>query len=113
METRVPTTAPACPLSPAKLLASLKGHASAATALAFTPDRCTLASGDRDGNGRIWSVASSKPGERATFRAPEAVKSLSFSPNGRLLAAGAAGAEPSDRLSAGIDNDELGRRQGL
>src|SRR5437879_4892051 len=81
---------PASPPSPAKLIAELKGHTDTVTALAFTADRCLLASAGRD-TGRVWNIASSKPGERGVFRKPgDAFRSLTFSPNGRLLAAGAA-----------------------
>jgi WD40 repeat protein len=96
MEMRNQTTSPACPTSVAKLVSSLKGHADAVESLAFTPDRRLLASGGRDGTGRIWDVGSSKPGERAAFRkSGEGFRSLAFSPNSRLLAAGSAAGQVS------------------
>jgi WD40 repeat protein len=77
--------------NPAKLIAELKGHTDAVTALAFSADRCLLATTGRDGSARLWNVASSKPGERATLRkSGETFRSLAFSPNSRTLAAGAA-----------------------
>jgi WD40 repeat protein len=53
----------------AKLLVSLKGHAAEIKALAFSPDRCLLASAGADDTVRVWDIASSKPGERAVVRA--------------------------------------------
>lgn len=87
MEMQTPT-AQTNSASQARVLANFGGHTGAVTALAFSPDRRLLASGARDGSGRIWDVASSKPGERASFRVSEGVRALAFAPNGRLLAAG-------------------------
>jgi WD40 repeat protein len=79
-------TAPAA--NAAKLVAELKGHTGAVTALAFTPDRCLLASAGRDGPARVWTVGS-KSGERgAVSKSGEVFRALAFSPNGRTLAAG-------------------------
>src|SRR5579871_858747 len=76
--------------NPAKLIAELKGHTDAVTALAFSTDRCLLASASRDGSARVWTIAS-KPGERAVLRRSggENFRSLVFSPNCRTLAVGA------------------------
>jgi WD40 repeat protein len=84
------TAAPTESGNAAKLLAALPGHPNAAvTALAFTADRCLLASAGRDGAVRIWNVASKKPGERAALtKSGETFRSVAFAPNGRLLAAG-------------------------
>jgi WD40 repeat protein len=81
--------APVLPTNPAKLLVELKGHTTAVTALAFTPDRCLLASASRDGSARVWDVGSSKPGERGVVRRPgETFRAVAFAPNGRKLAVG-------------------------
>jgi WD40 repeat protein len=88
MQTQI-QTGPAATATPAKILTSFRGHTGAVAALAFSPDRCLLASGDRTGAGRIWDVASGKPGERA-FRVSDSVRALTFAPNGRMLAAGSA-----------------------
>jgi WD40 repeat protein len=81
------------PAQAAKLLAELKGHASTVTTLAFTADRCLLASAARDGAARIWAVASSKPGERSALaRSGDSFRAFAFSPNGRQLVAGAGSA---------------------
>ena len=82
-------TPPAKAAEAARPIANLRGHSAAITALAFTADRCLLASADREGPARIWNVASSKPGERAAIRTPgERFQSLAFSPNSRTLALG-------------------------
>jgi WD40 repeat protein len=71
------------------VVAELRGHTDGVIALAFTSDRCLLASGARDGTARVWDVAGSKPGERSVIRkAGDRFHSLAFAPNGRLLAAG-------------------------
>jgi WD40 repeat protein len=73
----------------AKVIADLRGHLSAITAVAFSPDRCLLASADSDGTARIWNVATSKPGERGSIRkVKDSLRSLVFSPNSRMLALG-------------------------
>jgi WD40 repeat protein len=89
MDPRTHAAGTACPTNPAKLLTELKGHAGAVTALAFSPDRCLLASVGRDSTVRIWNLTASKPGERAVIRkAGENFRSVSFSPNSRVLAVG-------------------------
>jgi WD40 repeat protein len=89
MQTQTPS-GPTAPATPAKVLATLRGHTSSIAALAFTPDRRLLASGARDGSGRLWDLASGKPGERASFRvsADGGIRSLAVAPNGRILAVG-------------------------
>ena len=85
MDNRNSSTGPACPATAAKLVSSMRGHTDAVESLAFTPDRKLLASGGRDGTGRIWDVGSSKPGERAAFRkSGEGFRALAFAPNNRL-----------------------------
>jgi WD40 repeat protein len=84
---------------PAKLVATLRGHVGPITALAFTSDRSLLASGSRDGTGRVWDVAARKPGERSVLpQHGEPFHSLAFAPNGRLLAAGSGAADGLVRM---------------
>ncbi len=93
MPTIYPPTLTATPTSTtalAKLLATFRGHTGSVVALAFSPDRCLLVSAATDGTGRVWDVASSKPGERGTFRKPDGFRALAFGPTGRTVAAGSA-----------------------
>jgi WD40 repeat protein len=79
------------PANLAKPIASLTGHTDRVTALAFSPDRCFLASASQDGSGRIWDVAHRKPRDRGVLNNHgDPFRSLAFSPNGRRLAAGSA-----------------------
>ncbi|MEO0985993.1 MAG: NB-ARC domain-containing protein [Cyanobacteria bacterium J06639_14] len=56
-------------------------------ALAFSPDGELLATGDMDGEPRLWQVADGQPIQ--TFeRHKEAIWSIAWSPNGRTLATG-------------------------
>jgi WD40 repeat protein len=68
-------------------IATLKGHASAVTAVAFSPDGRKLLSGSSDQSVKLWDVASK--GELRSFSVSRAVTSVAFSPNGQLIAAGA------------------------
>ncbi|MFO1499211.1 MAG: hypothetical protein U1G07_12590 [Verrucomicrobiota bacterium] len=53
-------------------------------AIAFSPDRTTLATGTMDGLLRLWNLASGS--EVATFSAHQSTcRSISFSPDGRYL----------------------------
>ncbi len=70
---------------------SLKGYnKSNVTAVAFSPDEQTLASGAEDGTIVLWDTVAAKP----LFSLPgghnEAVNTIAFSPDGRYLASGAA-----------------------
>jgi WD40 repeat protein len=72
--------------------ATLRGHTKGITALLFSPDGKTLASGSWDGTVKLWEVASAN--ERGTLRSnpPAYTNSLAFSPDGKLLACGNADA---------------------
>ncbi len=64
MQTKLPTPLPGSSIAtPAKLVTPLKGHIDATT-LAFSPDRCLLATGSHEGAARVWSIASSRPNEQ-------------------------------------------------
>src|SRR5262249_34534113 len=85
--------------------------------VAFSPDGKRLATGDRAGTICFWDMKTGKPLHQAiakTFYSQAmsqdklaseyewgGVKSLAFSPDGKLLAAGGMG--PADQGSAGID----------
>lgn len=59
------------------------------TALAFSPDEQTLASGTEDGNIAVWDTESGKRLFLLTHTQKNAVTTVSFSPNGMYLASGA------------------------
>jgi WD40 repeat protein len=71
----------------------LKGNENWVVSLALSPGDTLLASGAADGTARIWELATGQ--EVSRFRFPRAgsaiVRSVSFSTDGRWLAAGAAG----------------------
>jgi len=69
-------------------LASKPAHAASAEAVAFSPDSKTLATAGRDNTVRLFSVPDLK--ELTQVRLPAPVFSLSFSNDGKLLAAGCA-----------------------
>jgi WD40 repeat protein len=74
---------------PAKVVALLKGFSSGVMAVAFSPDRETLASGAVHGSVRLWDLGGAKPCEKAVLPTdPAEVHSLAFAPNNRLLATG-------------------------
>jgi serine/threonine-protein kinase len=73
----------------AKHIAHLKGHAGCVVALAFAPNRDTLASGGLDSTIRIWDFTGKKPRERSCLRKHrDAVNALAYSPDNRTLASG-------------------------
>ncbi len=66
---------------------TLRGHDQAVTALAYTPDGKTLASGGDDALIKLWDTASGN--ERATLKRHKiSVYAIAFSPHGRVLASG-------------------------
>ena len=75
----------------------LTGHTDYVDALALSRSRGVLASGSPDGTVRLWNVAG--PADPALLSAvikePESYNALSFSPDGRVLAAATAGPNPS------------------
>ncbi len=65
----------------------LKGHKGQVSAVTFSPDGVTLATGSWDGTVKIWDAATG--GERETFRWPVGrIYSLAYAPDGLRLAAG-------------------------
>jgi WD40 repeat protein len=76
------------PLTTAKPLMSLKGHAGGVRAMAFSPDRSLLAVASADGPTRLWDVGGSFK-ERGSIGA-SGINALAFSCN-RTLALGSIG----------------------
>lgn len=82
------------PIKEAKAVVLLKGHTAWVTALAFSADRRTLASGAVHGSVRFWDLSGTKPCEKAILPPdPGEVHSLAFSTDNRLLAVGCGGLE--------------------
>ena len=78
----------------AKAVVLLKGHTAWVTALAFSPDRKTLASGAVHGSVRLWDLSGSKPCEKAILPSdPGEVHALAFDSSNRKLATGCGGLE--------------------
>ena len=65
--------------------AVLRGHAAAITSLAYSPDGQSLATGAQDGTVRLWDPVTGH--ERAILHGSPGPVELSFSPDGRRLAA--------------------------
>jgi WD40 repeat protein len=81
------------------VIGRLTGHESFVTALAFSPDGQTLASGSQDRTARLWNLAERREGLGFTNRTG-GFTSLAFSPDGRTLAmSGAGGAGRVIRLA--------------
>jgi WD40 repeat protein len=75
-----------------KLLKILEGHSNWVVSLAFSPDVRFLISGAGDSTARIWSVDSGKELGRIEF--PDSstyIKSVGFSPDGKMCFAMAEG----------------------
>ncbi|WP_020137133.1 helix-turn-helix domain-containing protein [Streptomyces sp. 351MFTsu5.1] len=68
----------------------LTGHAGPVNAVAFAPVGGLLASGSSDGTVRLWRTAERR--QTAVLTAPGKVRSVAFSPDGRMLAAAVVGA---------------------
>jgi RNA polymerase sigma factor (sigma-70 family) len=65
---------------------TLKGHETPVTALSFSPDGATLASGGWDKSARLWDPAAGEAAQR--LACPDEVWSVAFSPDGKTLAVG-------------------------
>jgi WD40 repeat protein len=72
------------------VIGRLTGHQSAVTALAFTRDGQTLASGSLDRTARLWNLAERREGFAFTNHSG-GFTSLAFSPDGRTVAMGGEG----------------------
>jgi WD40 repeat protein len=93
-----------------KELRHWQGHVGHVTALAFSSDGKTLASGGYDHRIRLWSVATGKelrptPGHRG------AVNGVAFSPNGKVIAS--AGLDATIRLWDWASGREIKRCDGV
>ncbi|HKX62123.1 MAG TPA: serine/threonine-protein kinase [Verrucomicrobiae bacterium] len=73
-----------------RLLAQMPGPRSVILSMSFTPDGERLATGSLDDDVVLWHVKARR--EVASFAVPGPVNCVAFSPDGRLLVAGGAGA---------------------
>ncbi len=72
-----------------KTIAILTGHTSMVAAMAFSPNRNTLASAAVHGNVRLWDFYGKKPSEKVSFQATlNDIHSLTYAPDKRTLATG-------------------------
>jgi serine/threonine protein kinase len=72
-----------------KTIGLLAGHTSMVAALAFSPDRNTLASAAMQGNVRLWDFMGKRPSEKVSFQATvNEIHSIAYSPDKKTLASG-------------------------
>lgn len=86
----------------AKRLQVLSGHRSPVTGVAFAPDGSRLVTASIDGTVRFWDVATGQELLVLSTEPREALYSVAFSPDGRLLAVG--GAESIRLFAVQVDD---------
>jgi len=68
----------------------IRAHA-APTAVAFSPDSKTLATGGYDGTLKLWDASGGAPKRTFDYASSSVIDSIAFSPDGSLVACGGAG----------------------
>jgi WD40 repeat protein len=90
-------------------LGAVHGHRGGITALAFSPDGATLATGDPTGVVQLTDIATGKPRARLAAHSPgHGVTTLAYSHDGTLVAT-ASYLEPAVRLWGAVDGVSRGR----